>query len=217
MAQDACTLETKVCNFDLYRPVLAVHTGLPGYRYVDRPLPVTWRLRSISAVGGGLKKKSTVDGRLREKSIVDGRLREKSIVGSRLRKKKGRRRGKGKKKKEGKKEYLARASSSPACGRGSGCFFSRLRRWSVSPFPSCNSPGHVRLLNCDQATRPVCARPPASQSLRHIVELVRMSGDSGDGLGVLMLEWRSPGEEGVVLLGSAAGSCKEVGSGRFPT
>ncbi|RZR74786.1 hypothetical protein BHM03_00043410 [Ensete ventricosum] len=65
--------------------------------------------------------------------------------------------------------------------------------------------------------RLVCARPPASQSLRHIVELVRMSDDSGVGSGVLMLEWRSPGEEGVVLLGSAAGSCTEVGSGRFPT
>ncbi|RZS02428.1 hypothetical protein BHM03_00032480, partial [Ensete ventricosum] len=81
---------------------------------------------------------------------------------------------------------------------------------------------------------PVCARPPASQSLRHRVELVWMSDDSrvGSGVlmlewrspgeegvvsGVLMLEWRSPGEEGVVLLGSAASSCKEVGSGRFPT
>ncbi|RWW48603.1 hypothetical protein BHE74_00045302, partial [Ensete ventricosum] len=49
------------------------------------------------------------------------------------------------------------------------------------------------------------------------VELVRMSGDSGVDSGVLMLEWRSPGEEEVDLLGSAAGSCKEVGSGRFPT
>ncbi|RWW12751.1 hypothetical protein GW17_00023571 [Ensete ventricosum] len=67
------------------------------------------------------------------------------------------------------------------------------------------------------SNRPVCARPLASQSLRHRVELVRMSGDSGVDSGVLMLEWRSPGEEEVVLLGSAAGSCKEVGSGRFPT
>ncbi|RZR81483.1 hypothetical protein BHM03_00007719, partial [Ensete ventricosum] len=48
---------------------------------------------------------------------------------------------------------------------------------------------------------PVCARPPASQSLRHRVELVRMSGDSGLGVGGLMLEWGSPGEEGVVPLG----------------
>ncbi|RRT83426.1 hypothetical protein B296_00014351 [Ensete ventricosum] len=64
---------------------------------------------------------------------------------------------------------------------------------------------------------PVCARPPASQSLRHRVELVRMSGDSGLSLGGLMLEWGSPGDGGVVQLGSAADSCKEVGSGRFPT
>ncbi|RZS04983.1 hypothetical protein BHM03_00035402 [Ensete ventricosum] len=62
-------------------------------------------------------------------------------------------------------------------------------------------------------TPPVCARPPASQSLRRRAELVRMSGDSGVGSGVLMLEWRSPGEEGIVLLGSTAGSCKDVGSG----
>ncbi|RWV96722.1 hypothetical protein GW17_00040541 [Ensete ventricosum] len=61
---------------------------------------------------------------------------------------------------------------------------------------------------------PVCARPPASQSLRHSVELVRMSDDSGLGLGGMMLEWGSPGEEGVVPLGLAPGSCKEVGSGR---
>ncbi|RWW37351.1 hypothetical protein BHE74_00057551 [Ensete ventricosum] len=57
-----------------------------------------------------------------------------------------------------------------------------------------NSAGLVNL----QALKPVCARPPASQSLRRIAELVRMSGDSGVGSGVLMLEWRSPGEEGIV-------------------
>ncbi|RZS07866.1 hypothetical protein BHM03_00038766 [Ensete ventricosum] len=45
-------------------------------------------------------------------------------------------------------------------------------------------------------------------------QLVRMSGDSGVGSGVLMLEWRSPVGEEIVLLGPAAGSCKEVGSGK---
>ncbi|RZR85694.1 hypothetical protein BHM03_00012713 [Ensete ventricosum] len=73
------------------------------------------------------------------------------------------------------------------------------------------------ILASDQLPAPVCARPPASLFLRHEVELVWMSGDPGDGSGVLMLEWRSPGGDGVVLLGSAACSCKEVGSGRFPT
>ncbi|RWW83122.1 hypothetical protein BHE74_00008384 [Ensete ventricosum] len=63
-------------------------------------------------------------------------------------------------------------------------------------------------------SRPVCAGTPASQFLRHVARLVRMSGDSGVGLGVLMLEWRSLGGEEVVLLGSAADSCKEVGSGK---
>ncbi|RWW55327.1 hypothetical protein BHE74_00038048, partial [Ensete ventricosum] len=78
----------------------------------------------------------------RQKLTVDGRLREKLIVDGRLRKKKGRIRGKEKrkKKKEGKKEYLARAPSSPAChcrprvvARGRSRFFSRARRRSISP------------------------------------------------------------------------------------
>ncbi|RZS21561.1 hypothetical protein BHM03_00054215, partial [Ensete ventricosum] len=30
---------SKVCNFDLYRPVRAVHTAPSGCRYADRPLP----------------------------------------------------------------------------------------------------------------------------------------------------------------------------------
>ncbi|RWV92607.1 hypothetical protein GW17_00045004, partial [Ensete ventricosum] len=45
-------------------------------------------------------------------------------------------------------------------------------------------------------------------------ELVRMSGDSGLGLEGRLLEWWSPGEEGVIEFGSVANSCKEVESGR---
>ncbi|RZS09945.1 hypothetical protein BHM03_00041079, partial [Ensete ventricosum] len=45
-------------------------------------------------------------------------------------------------------------------------------------------------------------------------ELVRMSGDSGLGLEGQLLEWWSPGEEGVIEFGSVANSCKEVESGR---
>ncbi|RWW86152.1 hypothetical protein BHE74_00005088 [Ensete ventricosum] len=44
-------------------------------------------------------------------------------------------------------------------------------------------------------------------------ELVWMSGDSELDLGGRLLEWWSPGEEGVVQLRSAAGSCKKVRSG----
>ncbi|RWV88149.1 hypothetical protein GW17_00049787, partial [Ensete ventricosum] len=39
-------------------------------------------------------------------------------------------------------------------------------------------------------------------------ELVRMSGDSELGLEGRLLEWWSPGEEGVIQFGSAANSCK---------
>ncbi|RZS29006.1 hypothetical protein BHM03_00062677, partial [Ensete ventricosum] len=116
--------QSKVCNFDLYRPVRQV-TGTRTARYRAVPSKIDHQ-RSISAVGGRLKKKSTVGGQLREKSTVSGRLR----------KKKGRRKGKEKKEEE-KKEYLARVSSSPACRRrprvARGRFFSRARRQSVSP------------------------------------------------------------------------------------
>ncbi|RWW08339.1 hypothetical protein GW17_00028224 [Ensete ventricosum] len=59
-------------------------------------------------------------------------------------------------------------------------------------------------------------RPPRSL-LGTKWELVRMSGDSELDLEGRLLEWWSSGEEGVIQLGSSANSCKEVGSGRFPT
>ncbi|RWW33995.1 hypothetical protein GW17_00001275 [Ensete ventricosum] len=58
------------------------------------------------------------------------------------------------------------------------------------------------------------ARPPRNL-LGTEWELVWMSGDSELDLGGRLLEWWSPGEEGVVQLWSAAGSCKKVGSGAF--
>ncbi|RZR93834.1 hypothetical protein BHM03_00022412 [Ensete ventricosum] len=42
-----------------------------------------------------------------------------------------------------------------------------------------------------------------------------MSGDSELDLGGRLLEWWSPGEEGVLQFGSAADSCEKVGSGRL--
>ncbi|RZS24236.1 hypothetical protein BHM03_00057286 [Ensete ventricosum] len=89
---------------------LVLVTGTRTARYRAVPSKIDHR-RSISAVGGRLKKKSTVDGRLR--------------------KKKGRRIGKEKKKKRGIK------NTSPTCRRrprvARSRFFSRSRRWSVSP------------------------------------------------------------------------------------
>ncbi|RZR88222.1 hypothetical protein BHM03_00015750 [Ensete ventricosum] len=58
------------------------------------------------------------------------------------------------------------------------------------------------------------ARPPRGL-LGTEWELVCMSGDSELDLGGRLLEWWSPGEEGVVQLRSAAGSSKKVGSGAF--
>ncbi|RWW36496.1 hypothetical protein BHE74_00058483, partial [Ensete ventricosum] len=87
---------TCTAQYGRYIPVRQV-TGMRTARYRAVPSKIDHR-RSISVIGGRLKKKST----------VGGRLREKSIVGSQLRKKKERRRGKEKKNEEGKKEYLAR-------------------------------------------------------------------------------------------------------------
>ncbi|RWW14680.1 hypothetical protein GW17_00021529 [Ensete ventricosum] len=90
-----------------FQPILPVPvhqvTGTRTVRYWAVP-PKIDRRRSISTVGGRLKKKSIVGGRLREKSIVDGRLR----------KKKGRRRGKEKKKRRIPRPRPVAARGSPA-------------------------------------------------------------------------------------------------------
>ncbi|RWW35642.1 hypothetical protein BHE74_00059406, partial [Ensete ventricosum] len=86
------------------------------YRYADRPLPGSsaknqssaidfGRRRSISAVGGRLKKKSTIGDRFERE--ID---RRRSIEEEKGKKKR-------KRKKKEKKEYLARAPSLPACRR----------------------------------------------------------------------------------------------------
>ncbi|RWW44170.1 hypothetical protein BHE74_00050091, partial [Ensete ventricosum] len=63
---------SKVCNFDLYRPIRVVHTGPSVYRYADRPLP-----------GGSTKNRpSVVDlGRRRpiEEEIDHQQLIEREI------------------------------------------------------------------------------------------------------------------------------------------
>ncbi|RWW07657.1 hypothetical protein GW17_00028951 [Ensete ventricosum] len=76
-----------VCNFDLYRPVRAVHTGSPGYRYADRPLPGgTAKNRPLTVDFGHRRPIEGEIDRRRSISAIGGRLREKSIVGGRLRK-----------------------------------------------------------------------------------------------------------------------------------
>ncbi|RWW40354.1 hypothetical protein BHE74_00054236, partial [Ensete ventricosum] len=116
-------LQIKVCNFVLYRPIRAVHTGLPSYRYAYRPLP-----------GGSVKNLPLTVDFGRRRPIEEEIDRRRSIE-----EEKGKKKRKRIKKEEGKKEYLARAPSTLACrcrprfARGRGHFFSRARRRSVSP------------------------------------------------------------------------------------
>ncbi|RWW31132.1 hypothetical protein GW17_00004262 [Ensete ventricosum] len=137
-------VRNKVCNFDLYRPVRAIHTDPPGYRYTDRPLPGGSVKNRPSKVDFGRRRSiSTIGDRLKKKSNVGGRLREKSTVDSRLRKKKGRRRGKKKRRGE---ERIPRPPTVAACGsparRHRGRFFSRARRRSISPRGETNRGNH---------------------------------------------------------------------------
>ncbi|RWW53468.1 hypothetical protein BHE74_00040049 [Ensete ventricosum] len=63
------SVHIKECNFDLYRPVWAIRTGPPGYRYADRPIRAirTGPLGYSTARYRAISPKSTVGGRLREK------------------------------------------------------------------------------------------------------------------------------------------------------
>ncbi|RZS21671.1 hypothetical protein BHM03_00054341, partial [Ensete ventricosum] len=71
------------------------------YRYADRPLP-----------GGSVKNRSSAVYFGRRRPIEEEIDRRQSIE-----EEKGKKKRKRKKKEEGKKEYLARAPSSPACRR----------------------------------------------------------------------------------------------------
>ncbi|RWW49387.1 hypothetical protein BHE74_00044461 [Ensete ventricosum] len=108
----------KVCNFDLYRPVWAVHIGPTGYRYTNHPLSGGTIKNRPLAVDFG--HRWSIEGEIdRRQSIstVGSRLREKLTVGDRLREKKGRR---GKEEEE-KKSYphavLATRGSFARCRR----------------------------------------------------------------------------------------------------
>ncbi|RWW71217.1 hypothetical protein BHE74_00021066 [Ensete ventricosum] len=63
----------KDCNFDLYRPYRAVCTGLPGYRYADRPLSGSiakiGRWRSIEGEKGKKKKKRRKKRKKKKKEV----------------------------------------------------------------------------------------------------------------------------------------------------
>ncbi|RWW06792.1 hypothetical protein GW17_00029855, partial [Ensete ventricosum] len=116
--------KTKFIFTSLHKPRFAISTCTVLY---EQYIPV----RQVTG---------TRTGRFRQKSTVDG-LKKKSTIGDRLRKKKER--GRGKEKKRGEERIprppavVARGSPARGCcprvSHGRGRFFSRARRWSVSP------------------------------------------------------------------------------------
>ncbi|RRT44149.1 hypothetical protein B296_00054512, partial [Ensete ventricosum] len=114
----------KVCNFDIYCSVRAVHTSPPGCRYVDRPLPS----------GTAKNRPSTINfGRRRS---IEGEI--ESIEGEKGKKKKRKR--KKRREEENLVPVLARARSWPSLtvrrrtvARGSPTARTRARRRNASP------------------------------------------------------------------------------------
>ncbi|RRT59519.1 hypothetical protein B296_00023259 [Ensete ventricosum] len=114
---------TKVCNFNLYRPVRAVYTGPPGCRYADRSLSGGTAKNRPSAIDFGRWR--SIKGEI---GLIEG---EKGKKKKRKRRKKKRRRRKP-------SVALARGSSPPSPARrfwasALARFFSRTRRRNVSP------------------------------------------------------------------------------------
>ncbi|RWV91520.1 hypothetical protein GW17_00046190 [Ensete ventricosum] len=113
---------SKVCNFDLYCPVRAVHTGPPDYRYADRPLP-----------GGSIKNRPSMVNFGHRRPIEEEIDRRRSIE-----EENGKKKRKRKRKKRGiKNTSPVRRPRPPARDRrprvARSRFFSRARRRSVSP------------------------------------------------------------------------------------
>ncbi|RWV86512.1 hypothetical protein GW17_00051587, partial [Ensete ventricosum] len=96
---------TKVCNFDLYRLVRVAHTGLPGCRYADRPLP-----------SGSVKNRSLAVDFGRRRPVLKEIDRRRSIE-----EEKGKKKRKRKKEEEGNKEYLASAILARLLSPPAGC------------------------------------------------------------------------------------------------
>ncbi|RZR83381.1 hypothetical protein BHM03_00009980 [Ensete ventricosum] len=131
----------KECNFDLYCPVRAIHTGSPGYQYVDRPLSGgTAKIDRQRSIEGEIDRRRSIEGkeeRRRRGKEERRRGEERSTsflrtvlacaslplasrlrVGARLREKKKEEEEEKKKEEEEKKEVPPYpASSSPTCHR----------------------------------------------------------------------------------------------------
>ncbi|RZS14848.1 hypothetical protein BHM03_00046597 [Ensete ventricosum] len=76
-----------VCNFDLYRPVWAVHTGPSSCRYVDRPLSGSSAKNRPSAVDFGRRR--SIEGEFNRRCSIE---QEKGKKKKRKRRKKEKRR-----------------------------------------------------------------------------------------------------------------------------
>ncbi|RRT36075.1 hypothetical protein B296_00040217, partial [Ensete ventricosum] len=103
----------KECNFDLYRLVRVVRTSPPGYRYVDSPLP------------GGTAKidcRRPIEREIDRRWLIEGKEEEEE---------------ENKKEEEEEKKEVPPVPTlfSLACHRRPHRrqFFSRTRRWDISP------------------------------------------------------------------------------------
>ncbi|RWW77169.1 hypothetical protein BHE74_00014682 [Ensete ventricosum] len=97
-------VQFKVCNFDIYRPVRAVHIGPPGCRYADHPL-----------LSGSAKKSAVSDrlkGEINRRRSIEGEINRRRSI-ERKKGKKKKRKKKKKKEKRRKRIPIARARSSP--------------------------------------------------------------------------------------------------------
>ncbi|RWW18111.1 hypothetical protein GW17_00017918 [Ensete ventricosum] len=102
------TCTTRYGRYIPVRQVRAVHTGRPGYRYADRPLPGGSAKNRLSAIDFGCRRPI-------EEEIDCQRSIEREIDRRRsIEEEKGKKKRKRRKKEEEKKEYLARAPSPPA-------------------------------------------------------------------------------------------------------
>ncbi|RWW69203.1 hypothetical protein BHE74_00023221 [Ensete ventricosum] len=85
-------MQGNVCNFDLYCPVWAAHTGPSSCRYVDRPLPGSSAKNRPSAVD--FDRRRSIEGEINRRCSIEqekGKKKKKKKKKRKRRKKEKRR------------------------------------------------------------------------------------------------------------------------------